>query len=161
MVSESRNSQHRSLLNEIRHNLSKVDQTHICTVSFCESGDLLSQWRGYAAQGKGYAMGFDLKELSIIAKHIDNLVAARGLTDCQQAYKLAKRLQQECAEFAQLSQNTVYWNLSHRACVIAWLKACVLYVANGGKWEKSIEEFIRWSLNYDLWCKMADRKSVV
>ena len=68
MVSESSNQQHRSLLNEIRHSLSKVDQTHICTVSFCESGDLLSQWRGYAAQGKGYAMGFDLAELSIIAK---------------------------------------------------------------------------------------------
>jgi hypothetical protein len=86
--------------------------------------------------------------------YIDNLVAARGLIDCQQAYKLAKRLQQECAEFARLSQNETYWNLSHRACVIAWLKACVLYVANGQKWEKSIEDFIRWSLNYDLWCKM-------
>ena len=65
-----------------------------------------------------------------------------------------KKLQEECAEFARLSQNATYWNLSHRACVIAWLKACVLYVANGRKWEKSIEDFIRWSLNYDLWCKM-------
>ena len=98
---------------------------------------------------------YDVEFDESLKPYIDNLVAARGLTDCQQAYKLAKRLQQECAEFAQLSQNTVYWNLSHRACVIAWLKACVLYVANGGKWEKSIEEFIRWSLNYDLWCKMA------
>ena len=70
------------------------------------------------------------------------------------AYRLAQKLQQECAEFARLSQSDTYWNLSHRACVIAWLKACVLYVANGGKWEKSIEDFIRWSLNYDLWCKM-------
>lgn len=68
MVSESRSAEHRSLLNEIRHNLSNVDQTHICTVSFCESGDLLSQWRGYAAQGKGYALGFDLPKLSNIAK---------------------------------------------------------------------------------------------
>ena len=68
MVAESRSPEHRSLLNEIRHNLSNVDQTHICTVSFCESGDLLSQWRGYAAQGKGYALGFDLPKLSDIAK---------------------------------------------------------------------------------------------
>ena len=86
--------------------------------------------------------------------YIDNLVSARGLIDCQQAYKLARRLQQECAEFARLSQSEVYWNLSHRAIVIAWLKACVLYVANGQKWERSIEDFIRWSLEYDLWCKM-------
>ena len=86
--------------------------------------------------------------------YIDNLVAARGLVECPQAWKLVKKLQEECAEFARLSQNATYWNLSHRACVIAWLKACVLYVANGKKWEKSIEDFIRWSLNYDLWCKM-------
>jgi hypothetical protein len=86
--------------------------------------------------------------------YIDNLVAARGLVDCPQAWKLVKKLQEECAEFARLSQNATYWNLSHRACVIAWLKACVLYVANGKKWEKPIEDFIRWSLNYDLWCKM-------
>ena len=86
--------------------------------------------------------------------YIDRLVGARGLIDCPQAYRLAQKLQQECAEFARLSQSDTYWNLSHRACVIAWLKACVLYVANGGKWEKCIEDFIRWSLNYDLWCKM-------
>ena len=86
--------------------------------------------------------------------YIDNLVSAKGLVDCQQAFNLAKQLQQECAEFARLSQNETYWNLSHRACVIAWLKACVLYVANGMKWEQAIEDFIRWSLNYDLWCKM-------
>ena len=86
--------------------------------------------------------------------YIDNLTGARGLVDCQQAWRLVKKLQEECAEFARLSQNATYWNLSHRACVIAWLKACVLYVANGRKWEKSIEDFIRWSLNYDLWCKM-------
>ena len=87
--------------------------------------------------------------------YIDNLCNARGLIDCPQAFRLAKKLLQECADFARLSQNRVFWNLSHRACVIAWLKACVIYVANGQKWEKSIDEFIRWSLNYDLYCKMA------
>ena len=86
--------------------------------------------------------------------YIDRLVAARGLIDCGQAYRLAKKLQQECADSARLTQSETYWNLSHRACVIAWLKACVLYVANGQKWEKPIEDFIRWSLQYDLWCKM-------
>ena len=86
--------------------------------------------------------------------YIDNLVAARGQIDCPQAFKLAKKLQEECAEFARLSQDETYWNLSHRAIVIAWLKACVLYVANGCQWEKQIEDFVRWSLQYDLWCKM-------
>ena len=86
--------------------------------------------------------------------YIDNLVSARGQIDCPQAFKLAKKLQEECAEFAQLSQDETYWNLSHRAIVIAWLKACVLYVANGCQWEKQIEDFVRWSLQYDLWCKM-------
>ena len=86
--------------------------------------------------------------------YIDNLVSARGLIDCPQAFKLAKKMQEDCAEFARLSQDDIYWNLSHRAVVIAWLKACVLYVANGMKWEKSIEDFVKWSLDYDLWCKM-------
>ena len=86
--------------------------------------------------------------------YIDALVSARGPIDCPQAFRLIGKLQRECADFARLSQNETYWNLSHRACVIAWLKACVLYVANGCKWEKSIEGFVRWSLNYDLWCKM-------
>ena len=86
--------------------------------------------------------------------YIDNLVAARGLVDCPQAFRLVKKLIQECAETARLNQNQTYWDFTHRACVIAWLKACVLYVANGMKWEKPIEDFIRWSLNYDLWCKM-------
>ena len=86
--------------------------------------------------------------------YIDNLVAAHGRVDCPQAFKLAKKLQEECAEFARLSQDETYWNLSHRAIVIAWLKACVLYVANGNQWEKNIEDFVRWSLQYDLWCKM-------
>ena len=86
--------------------------------------------------------------------YINNLVAAHGRIDCPQAFKLAKKLQEECAEFARLSQDETYWNLSHRAIVIAWLKACVLYVANGNNWEKNIEDFVRWSLQYDLWCKM-------
>ena len=86
--------------------------------------------------------------------YIDNLVSARGLIDCPQAFRLAKKMQEDCAEFARLSQDDIYWNLSHRAIVIAWLKACVLYVANGMKWEKSIEDFVKWSLDYDLWCKM-------
>ncbi len=86
--------------------------------------------------------------------YIDNLCAARGLIECPQALRLARQMQKLCADFARLSQSEVYWNLSHRACVIAWLKACVLYVAGGQHWERSIEEFVRWSLEYDLWCKM-------
>ena len=86
--------------------------------------------------------------------YIDNLVKARGLIDCPQAFKLAQKLVQENAEFARLSQNYVFENLSFRANVIAYLKACVLYVANGMKWEKSIEDFVRWSERYDLWCKL-------
>ncbi len=86
--------------------------------------------------------------------YIDNLVKARGLVDCPQAMRLAKKLVEENAEFARLSQNYVFENLSFRANVIAYLKACVLYVANGMRWEKSIEDFIRWSERYDLWCKL-------
>ena len=86
--------------------------------------------------------------------YIDNLVKARGLVDCPQAFKLAQKLVEENAEFARLSQNYVFENLSFRANVIAYLKACVLYVANGMKWEKSIEDFVRWSERYDLWCKL-------
>ena len=97
---------------------------------------------------------YDEKFDAELKPYIDNLVAARGRVDCPQAFKLAKKLQEECAEFARLSQDETYWNLSHRAIVIAWLKACVLYVANGNQWEKQIEDFVRWSLQYDLWCKM-------
>ena len=85
---------------------------------------------------------------------IDNLLKARGLVDCPQAFWLARKLMEENAEFARLSQNYVFENLSFRANVIAYLKACVLYVANGMKWEKSIEDFVRWSERYDLWCKL-------
>ena len=86
--------------------------------------------------------------------YIENLTKAQGSIDCPQARKLAKKLVEENAEFARLSQSRVYENLSFRATVIAWLKACVLYVANGCKWDKTIEEFCRWSLQYDMYCKM-------
>ena len=86
--------------------------------------------------------------------YIDNLLKARGLVNCPQALRLARKLVEENAEFSRLSQNFVFENLSFRANIIAYLKACVLYVANGMKWEASIEDFIRWSERYDLWCKL-------
>ena len=86
--------------------------------------------------------------------YIERLTVARGIIECAQARKLARKLVEECAEFARLSQSRVYENLSYRACVIAYLKAMVLYVAHDYRWDKSIEEFVRWSLHYDLWCKM-------
>ena len=86
--------------------------------------------------------------------YIECLSKARGEVVCKQAASLAKRLVEECAEFARLSQNRVYENLSFRANVIAYLKAMVLYVAHGERWDKTMEEFVRWSLHYDLWCKM-------
>ena len=86
--------------------------------------------------------------------YIDRLNQARGLVECKGAQNLAKLLKKENAEFAQLSQSRVYENLSFRANVIAFLKAMVLFVAQGGVWDKVTEEFIRWSLKYDLWCKM-------
>ena len=86
--------------------------------------------------------------------YIERLNMARGLVECKHAQNLAKKLKEECAEFARLSQSRVYENLSFRANVIAYLKAMVLYVAQGGVWDKVTEEFIRWSLRYDLWCKM-------
>ena len=76
------------------------------------------------------------------------------MIDCQQAKRLARRLKQECAEFARLSQDEVFDNLTHRALVHAFRKACLLYAANGMKWEKAIESFCRWSLFYDLYLKM-------
>ena len=86
--------------------------------------------------------------------YIDRLNKARGRVECRQATALAKKLREECAEFARLSQSRVYENLSFRGNVIAYLKAMVLYVAHGEKWDKSMEDFVRWSLQYDLWCKM-------
>ena len=86
--------------------------------------------------------------------YIDNLKAATGEIDCSEAKKLARKLKKECAEFARLSQDRVFDNLSHRALVHAFRKACLLYAANGMKWERSIEGFCRWSLFYDLYLKM-------
>ena len=86
--------------------------------------------------------------------YIQHLLEASGVVVCKPALRLARQLISECAEFSRLSQDRVFENLSFRANVIAYLKACVLYVANGLKWEKSIEAFIRWSLHYDLWVKM-------
>ena len=86
--------------------------------------------------------------------YIDNLSNSTGIVDCLQAKKLARKLKDECADFARLSQDRVFDNLSHRALVIAFRKACLLYAANGMRWEKSIETFCRWSLFYDLYMKM-------
>ena len=86
--------------------------------------------------------------------YIERLNKARGLVECRGARNLAKKLKEENAEFARLSQSRVYENLSFRANVIAYLKAMVLFVAHGGVWDKTMEEFIRWSLRYDMWCKM-------
>ena len=86
--------------------------------------------------------------------YLDNLCKASGLIDCPEAFQLATKLKDENAEFARVSQNRIFENLSFRANVIAYLKACVLYVANGMKWEPEIEDFIRWSEQYDLYCKM-------
>ena len=86
--------------------------------------------------------------------YIENLCKAEGLIDCREAYHLAMTLKDENADTARLTQSRTYENLSFRANVIAYLKACVLYVANGQKWEKEIDDFIRWSEQYDLWCKM-------
>ena len=86
--------------------------------------------------------------------YIDNLCMASGLVECQEAYDLAVVLKNENAEFARTSQNRIFENFSFRANVIAYLKACVLYVANGYRWEPEMDDFIRWSERYDLYCKM-------
>ena len=86
--------------------------------------------------------------------YIENLNKARGLIECRQARTLARKLMEENADFARLSESRVYENLSFRANVIAYLKAMVLYVAHGGKWDKTMEDFVRWSLQYDMYCKM-------
>ena len=121
-----------------------ISRINFCTIPEVEIGAEQPIYGKYDAE-------FDEQ----LKPYIDNLTSARGLIDCPQAYKLAKKMQEDCAEFARLSQDQTYWNLSHRAIVIAWLKACVLYVANGQKWDKSIEDFIKWSLDYDMYCKMA------
>ena len=120
-----------------------ISRINFCTIPEREIGADMPVYGTYDA-------AFDEK----LRPYIENLVKAQGLIDCPQAYKLAQKLKEECADFARLSQSRVYENLSFRANVIAWLKACVLYVANGCQWDKTFEDFIRWSLQYDLACKM-------
>ena len=120
-----------------------ISRINFCTIPEREIGADMPVYGTYDA-------AFDEE----LRPYIDNLVKAQGLIDCPQAYKLAQTLKEECADFARLSQSRVYENLSFRANVIAWLKACVLFVANGCQWDKTFEDFIRWSLQYDLACKM-------
>ena len=120
-----------------------VSRINFCTIPEREIGAEMPVYGTYDA-------AFD----EALRPFIENLTRATGLIDCPEAYKLALKLNEENAEFARLSQSRVFENFSFRANVIAYLKACVLYVANGGKWDKAIEEFVRWSLRYDLWCKM-------
>ena len=120
-----------------------VSRINFCTIPEREIGADMPVYGTYDA-------GFDEE----LRPYIENLTRATGEVDCPEAFRLAKKLKEECADFARLSQSRVYENLSFRANVIAYLKACVLYVANGYKWDKSIEDFVRWSLQYDLWCKM-------
>ena len=97
---------------------------------------------------------YDEEFRNSLKPYIDNLCMASGLVECKEAFHLAEVLKDENAEFSRLSQDRVYENLSFRANVIGYLKACVLYVANGYLWEPEIEDFIRWSERYDLYCKM-------
>ena len=97
---------------------------------------------------------YDEKYDDALKPYIENLKVATGTIDCPEAKALARKLKDECADFARLSQDRVFDNLSHRALVIAFRKACLLYAANGMKWEESIETFCRWSLFYDLYIKM-------
>lgn len=86
--------------------------------------------------------------------YIEHLCRAKGEIFCPEATRLALELREECAHWARLTQSRVYENLSFRALVIAWLKGCVLYVASGCRWDPTFDDFVRWSLQYDLWCKM-------
>ena len=97
---------------------------------------------------------FDDEFRKALKPYIENLCMATGLVECEEAYRLAEVLKNENAEFSRTSQNRIFENFSFRANVIAYLKACVLYVANGYRWEPEIEDFIRWSERYDLYCKM-------
>ena len=97
---------------------------------------------------------YDAKFDEELRPYIDRLNRARGPIECKQARTLSRKLIEECADFARLSESRVYENLSFRANVIAFLKACILYVAHGEKWDKTMEDFVRWSLRYDMWCKM-------
>ena len=120
-----------------------ISRINFCTIPEREIGDEMPVFGDY-----------DDAYREALKPYIENLNNARGLIDCPEAFLLALKLKDENAEFSRLSQDRVYENLSFRANVIAYLKACVLYVANGCKWEPEIDEFIRWSERYDLYCKM-------
>ena len=120
-----------------------LSRINFCTIPEREIGDKIPVYGTYDDQFR--------KELK---PYIENLCMATGLIDCPEAYRLAEILSDENADFSQVTQNRIYENFTFRANVIAYLKACVLYVANGCRWEPEIENFIRWSERYDLWCKM-------
>ena len=120
-----------------------LSRINFCTIPEREIGDKIPVYGTYDDQFR--------KELK---PYIENLCMATGLIDCPEAYRLAEILSDENADFSQVTQNRIYENFTFRANVIAYLKACVLYVANGCRWEPEIEDFIRWSERYDLWCKM-------
>ena len=120
-----------------------ISRINFCTIPEREIGEEMPV---YGTYDEAYREG--------LKPYIENLCQASGLVECEEAFRLALKLKEEHAEFSRLSQDRTYENLSFRANVIGYLKACVLYVANGYRWEPEIEEFIRWSEQYDLYCKM-------
>ena len=120
-----------------------VSRINFCTIPEREIGAEMPVYGSYGPE-------FDEE----LRPYIDCLCRASGEIDCPEASRLVLQLREECADCARLTQNRVYENLSFRALVIAWLKACVLYVASGCQWDPSFDAFVRWSLQYDLWCKM-------
>ena len=120
-----------------------ISRINFCTIPEREIGEDMPV---YGTYDEAYREG--------LKPYIENLCQATGLVECEEAFQLAMKLKEEHAEFSRLSQDRTYENLSFRANVIGYLKACVLYVANGYRWEPEIEEFIRWSEQYDLYCKM-------
>ena len=120
-----------------------ISRINFCTIPEREIGEEMPVYGTY-----------DESYREALRPYIENLNKVTGLIDCKEAFQLALKLKDENAEFARLSQDRTFENLSFRANVIAYLKACVLYVANGCKWEPEIDEFIRWSEQYDLYCKM-------
>ena len=120
-----------------------VSRINFCTIPEREIGAEMPVYGSYGPE-------FDEE----LRPYIDCLCRASGEIDCPEASRLALQLREECADCARLTQSRVYENLSFRALVIAWLKACVLYVASGCQWDPTFDAFVRWSLQYDLWCKM-------
>ena len=120
-----------------------ISRINFCTIPEREIGSEMPVYGSY---------GEDFDEE--LRPYIERLNKARGLVECGKVSVLLKQLIEECADFSRLSQSRVYENLSYRANVIAFLKAMVLYVAHGEKWDKTMENFVRWSLRYDMWCKM-------